>query len=159
MSKKKRKHKITLEIGKFYRVLDGSPGRHPGQIYKIDNEDKPFYAIITGSMSEDEFKRLGLRKGYYKLKHPTDQNVEISLVKKRPFVGDRNDYGEKEYPDISFDDEDMYLIIKVKDSNPIYVSYIKKRKKIKSPVNGATQFPVSRHQTSDDHDHGYSKSK
>ena len=82
MSKKKRKHKITLEIGKFYRVLDGSPGRHPGQIYKIDNDDKAFYAIITGSMSEDEFKRLGLRKGYYKLKYPTDQNVDISLTKK-----------------------------------------------------------------------------
>ena len=32
MSKKRRKHKITLEIGKFYRVLDGSPGGHPGQI-------------------------------------------------------------------------------------------------------------------------------
>ena len=82
MSKKRRKHKITLEIGKFYRVQDGSPGGHPGQIYKIDNDDKAFYAIVTGSMSEDEFKRLGLRKGYYKLKHPTDQNVDISLMKK-----------------------------------------------------------------------------
>lgn len=47
--------------------------------------------------------------------------------------------------------------IKVQNSNPIYGSYYKKRKK--SPVNGATQFPVSRHQTSDDHDHGYIKSK
>ncbi len=84
-------------------------------------------------MSEDEFKRLGLRKGFYKLKHPTDQNVVISLVKKRPFVGDRNDYGEKEYPDMSFDDEDMYLIIKVQNSNPIYGSYYKMRKKIKKP--------------------------
>ena len=55
-------------------------------------------------MSEDEFKRLGLRKGYYKLKHATDSNVEISLIKKRPFIGDRNDYGEKEYPDMSFSD-------------------------------------------------------
>ena len=133
MSKKKRKHKIILEIGKFYRVLDGSPGGHPGQIYKIDEEDKSFYAIITGSMSEEEFKRLGLRKGYYKLKHPTDQNVDISLVKKRPFIGDRDDYGDKEYLDMSFDEEDMYLIIKVQSSNPIYGSYYKKRKKIKKP--------------------------
>ena len=117
MSKKRRKHKITLEIGKFYRVLDGSPGGHPGQI----------------SMSEDEFKRLGLRKGYYKLKHSTDQNVDISLIKKRPFIGDRNDYGEKEYFDMSFDDEDMYLIIKVQNSNPVYGKYYKKRKKIKKP--------------------------
>ena len=132
MSKKRRKHKIALEIGKFYRVRDGSPGGHPGQIYKIDNDDKAFYAIVTGSMSEDEFKRLWLRKGYCKLKHPTDQKVDISLVKKRPFIGDRNDYGEKEYSDMSFD-EDMYLIIKVKNSNPVYGKYYKKRKKIKKP--------------------------
>jgi len=133
MSKKKRKHKITLGIGKFYRVLDGSPGGHPGQIFKIDNEDKAFYAIITGSMTKEEFDRLGLRKGYYKLKHATDSSVEISLIKKRPFIGDRNDYGEKEYPDMSFSNEDMYLIIKVQSSNPIYGSYYKKRKKIKKP--------------------------
>ena len=133
MSRKKRKHKITLEIGKFYRVLDGSTGGHPGQIYKIDNEDKAFYSIVTGSMSEDEFNRLGLRKGYYKLKHPTDQNVDISLIKKRAFVGDRNDYGEKQYSGMSFDNEDMYLTIMVQKSNPIYGSSYKKRKKIKKP--------------------------
>lgn len=133
MSRKKRKHKIVLEIGKFYRVLDGSPGGHPGQIYKIDNKDKAFYAIITGSMSEEEFKKIGLRKGYYKLKNPTDQKVDISLVKKRPFVGDRNDYGEKEYEDMSFDDEDLYLIIKVQNNNPIFGSYYRNRKKIKKP--------------------------
>jgi len=133
MSKKRRKHRITLEIGKFYRVQDGSPGGHPGQIYKIDNDDKAFFAIVTGSMSEDEFIRLGLRRGYYKLKHPTDQNVDISLLKKRPFIGDRNDYGEKEYSDMSFDDEDMYLIIKVQNSNPVYGKYYKKRKKNKKP--------------------------
>ena len=133
MSKKKRKHKIMLEIGKFYRVLDGSVGGHPGQIYKIDNEDKAFYAIITGSMSEEEFNRLGLRKGYYKLKHPTDKNVDISIVKKRPFIGDRNDYGEKEYEDMTIDNEDIYLIVKIQGSNPIYGAYYKKRKKIKKP--------------------------
>ena len=133
MSKKKRKHKIVLKIGKFYRVLDGSPGGHPGQIYQIDNEDKAFYAIVTGSMSKDEFSRLGLRKGFYRLKHPTDKNVDISLVKKRPFVGDRNDYGEKEYIDMTFDDEDMFLIIKIQSNNPIKGSYYKKRKQIKKP--------------------------
>ena len=129
MSKKKRKHKIMLEIGKFYRVLDGSPGGHPGQIYKIDNEEKVFYSIVTGSMSKEEFKKLGLRKGYYKLEHATDSNVDISLIKKRPFIGDRDDYGEKEYVDMSFNYEDMYLIIRVQNSNPIYGSYYKKRKK------------------------------
>lgn len=82
MSKKRRKHKIVLEIGMFCRVLDGSPGGHPGHIYKIDKEDKSFYAILTGSMTREEFETFGLRKGYYILKHPTDQNVDISLVKK-----------------------------------------------------------------------------
>ena len=153
MSKNKRKHKITLEIGKFYRVLDGSPGGHPGQIYKIDSNDKTFYSILTGSMTKEEFKKLGLRKGYFLLKHPTDKNVEISLAKKRPFVGDRNDFGEKEYADMAYNEEDFYLIIKIQSNNPIYGKYYKKRKKIKSPVNGAAQKSVGRHQTSDDHDH------
>ena len=133
MRKKKRKHKMMLELGKFYRVLDSSPGGHPGQIYKIDNEDKAFYSIVTGSMSKEEFNKLGLRKGYYKLEHATDSNVDISLIKKRPFIGDRDDYGEKEYVDMSFNYEDMYLIIRVQNSNPIYGSYYKKRKKIKKP--------------------------
>jgi len=133
MSKKKRKHKITLEIGKFYRVHDGSPGGHPGQIYKIDNEERAFYAVLTGSMSREEFSKMGIRKGYLILNHPTDNKVEISLIKKRPFIGDRNDYGEKEYTDMSFDSKDMYLIIQIQKANPIYGSYYKKRKKIKKP--------------------------
>ena len=114
------------------------------RIYKCSNGTKTINQAVNRhldrfpddfcfKLSEDEFKRLGLRKGYYKLKHPTDQNVDISLIKKRPFVGDRNDYGEKEYLDMSFDDEDMYLIIKVQNSNPIYGSYYKKQKKIKKP--------------------------
>ena len=132
MSKKKRKHKIRLEAGKFYRVLDGSFGGHPGQIFKIDSENKTFYAVVTGSMSFKEFKELGLRKGYIKLKHPTDDNVDISLVKKRPFIGVRDDFGEKEYEDMKFHDDDLIIILKVQKSNPIYGSKYKKNKKIPS---------------------------
>ena len=55
------------------------------------------------------------------------------LLKKRPFIGDRNDYGEKEYIDMLFDEEDMYLVIKVQNSNPIFGKYYKMRKKIKKP--------------------------
>ena len=80
-------------------------------------------------MTKEEFDRLGLRKGYYKLEHATDSNVEISLIKKRPFIGDRDDYGEIEYADMSFDDEDMYLIIRVQNNNPIMVRIIKNAKK------------------------------
>lgn len=128
---KKRKHKIFLEIGKFYRVLDGSPTGHPGQIYRIDKKEKVFYAVMTGSMSFDDFKKLGLRKGYIKLSKPTDDNVDISLVKKRPFVGERNDYGEKEYPDMKFDRTDLAIIIEVQEKKPILGFYYKKRRKIK----------------------------
>ena len=125
---KKRKHKIKLSIGKFYRVLDGSPGGHPGQIYDINQNEKTFYAVVTGSMSFEKFKKLGLRKGYIRLTCPTDDKVDISLVKKRPFVGDRDDYGDKEYPDMSFKDIDMQIVLEVYKRRPIYGKYYKRRK-------------------------------
>ena len=40
---------------------------------------------------------------------------------------------EKEYEDMAFDKEDMYLIFSIQNKNPIYGSYYKKRKKIKKP--------------------------
>ena len=130
MSKKnKRKHSIRLEVGKFYRVIDGSVGGHPGQVYKIDKNEKVFYAVVTGSMTKEEFEKYGLRKGYIKLSKPTDNYVDISLVKKRPFVGDRNDYGEKEYSDMKFADEDILIILKVQSRRPLYGSYYKKKKR------------------------------
>ena len=131
MSNKRRKHKINLQIGKFYRVNDGSCGGHPGQIFKIDEEDRAFYCVLTGSMSYEEFEKYGLRKGYLKLRYPTDINVDISIIKKRPFIGDRNDYGEKEYNDMKFNPEDLAIVIKVQGNNPIIGSYYRKRKKIK----------------------------
>lgn len=79
---RQRKHKIRLVIGKFYRVLDGSPGGHPGQIYDINQNEKSFYAVVTGSMTFEEFKKLGLRKGYIRLNYSTDDKVDISLIKK-----------------------------------------------------------------------------
>ena len=127
----KRKHKIKLEIGKFYRILDGSKTGHPGRIFKIDYENKVYHAIITGSMTLEEFKRLGLRKGYIKLSCPTDENIDISLIKKRPFAGDRNDYGEKEYPDMSFKEADIEIVIEVQKRRPILGKYYRKRQKIK----------------------------
>ena len=117
--RKKRRHTIKLEIGKFYRVLDGSQGGHPGQIFKIDSSEKVFFAVMTGSMSNEEFRRYGIRKGYFKLTHQTDKNVDISLVKKRPFKGDRDDFGDKEYEDMQFSGEDIYIIVKVQKNNPI----------------------------------------
>ena len=129
---KRRKHRIKLTIGKFYRVLDGSPGGHPGKIYDYDQNEKAFFAIVTGSMSFEEFQKLGLRKGYIKLSSPTDGKVDISLVKKRPFVGNRDDYGDKEYPDMSFKEIDMQIIIQIQKKRPIYGKCYKRRK-IKKP--------------------------
>ena len=124
---KKRKHKIKLEVNKFYRVLDGSPSGHPGEIYRIDYGSDTFYAIVTGSMTFDEFYKKGLRKGYFKLQKPIDERVEISLVKKRPFIGSRNDYGEKEYKDMKFSDKDMVLVVSIQKNNPIYGKNYKKK--------------------------------
>ena len=129
---KKRKHKIKLTIGKFYRVLDGSPGGHPGKIYDYDQNEKAFFAVVTGSMSFEEFQKLGLRKGYIKLNSPTDDNVDISLVKKRPFVGERDDYGDKEYSDMSFKEIDLEIVLQVQKRTPIFGKYYRKRK-IKKP--------------------------
>ena len=133
MSKKKRKHLIKLEVGKFYRVLDGSPTGHPGHIYRIDFGQDTFYAIITGSMTIEEFMRSGTRKGFIKLNKSTDNNVEISLVKKRPFIGTRDDFGEKEYLDMKFDKDDRFIILMVQKNNPIYGKNYKKRKLKKKP--------------------------
>ena len=129
---KKRKHKIKLTIGKFYRVLDGSPGGHPGKIYDYDQNEKAFFAVVTGSMSFEEFQKLGLRKGYIKLNSTTDDNVDISLVKKRPFVGERDDYGDKEYSDMSFKEIDLEIVLQVQKRTPIFGKYYRKRK-IKKP--------------------------
>ena len=129
MSKKKRRHYIKLEIGKFYRVQDGSPGGHPGPIFKIDHVENTYFAVITGSMSFEEFKKFGLRKGYIKLKFPTDHRVDISLVKKRPFVGERDDYGDKEYSDMSFNEADLKIVLQVQSKKPIEGSYYKKQRK------------------------------
>lgn len=134
MKHKKRKHKIRLQVGRFYRVLDGSPGGHPGQIFKIDTYDKSFFAVVTGSMSYEEFEKLGLRKGYVRLKHPTDDKVEISLIRKRPFVGERDDFGDKEYQDMSFNIADITIILEVQKKNPIQGSYYKRRKRIKKSL-------------------------
>lgn len=134
MKHKKRKHKIRLQVGRFYRVLDGSPGGHPGQIFKIDTYDKSFFAVVTGSMSYEEFEKLVLRKGYVRLKHPTDDKVEISLIRKRPFVGERDDFGDKEYQDMSFNIADITIILEVQKKNPIQGSYYKRRKRIKKSL-------------------------
>ena len=58
-------------------------------------------------------------------KRPADEKVDISLIKKRPFVGDRNDYGDKEYPDMSFKEVDMEIVLRVQRKNPIYGKYYK----------------------------------
>ena len=106
-------------------------------MFKIDPEEKVYYAVVTGSMTDEELEKLGVRKGYIKLSVPTDNNVDNSLVKKRPFIGTRDDYGDKEYSDMSFSSNDIYIILKVQNNNPIHGSNYKKRKK--RLRNGATQ--------------------
>ena len=84
-------------------------------------------------MTFEEFQKLGLRKGYIKLNYPTDDKVDISLVKKRPFVGERNDYGDKEYKNMRFDNSDNVILLSVQKRNPIYGKHYRKRLVKKKP--------------------------
>lgn len=129
MSKKKRKHKNKLKINCFYRVLDGSPTGHPGKIYKIDYGQNTFYALVTGSMTFEELKTKGTRKGYVILSESIDSIVEVSLLKKRPFIGNRDDFGDKEYVDMQFSEKDDCIILEVQTRRPIYGKNYKKTKR------------------------------
>ena len=84
-------------------------------------------------MTLEEFLNKGTRKGFIKLNIPTDDNVEISLVKKRPFIGERDDFGDKEYKDMRFDNSDNVILLSVQKRNPIYGKHYRKRLVKKKP--------------------------
>ena len=99
MSRNKRKHKIMLEIGRFYRVLDGSPGGHPGRIYKIDDEDKVFYMLMDYSLPEYRDFSLGLflaealkKEGFTKMIYDGPAEHHMDYLNKMAFVEDNGVY-------------------------------------------------------------------
>lgn len=129
MSKKKFKHRIhdlKLLNGHFYNVHDGSPGGHPGKIFATDYINDEYKSFLFGSNSKNRKRKL---KGYIKLKKPIANNVEESVVFKRPFVGVRDDFGDIEYPDMKIDQLDLPTLEKIKHNNPRYGKYYKKKHK------------------------------
>ena len=94
----KRKGKIKLKIGRFYNVRDGSDKGHPGKVFNIDYQNGEYDSIVTETT---------YRKGLISIK-PTDEMARKSFIKSRPFKGTRNDYGDKEYSNMQFD-ENAYL--------------------------------------------------
>lgn len=50
------------------------------------------------------------------------------MVKKRPFKGAIDDFGDKVYEDMHFNDDDIIIILKVQQNNPILGKHYKKRK-------------------------------
>lgn len=139
MSKRKRKkpknHLIVLKEGRFYNVHDGSRKGHPGRIEIADYINNVFFSITTHSLTEDEYMQRkansSFRKDYIELSVPTSQDVYKSYINKRPFIGTRDDFGDKEYLDMAFNREDEKKIDKVKKKKPRQ-GYWFKRKKIKA---------------------------
>lgn len=131
--KKVKKHKIVLEIGKFYNVHEGSAKGHPGRIEKADYSKNEFLSVTTHSLSEHEYNEKKVnktfRKDFLELKSATTEDVFKSFIHRRPFLGTRDDYGEKEYPNMSFSEKDTNKIEKVKTRKPRIGYWLKRKKK------------------------------
>ena len=134
MSKKRRRKKIKrhetkLEIGKFYNVHDGSINGHPGRIEKIDEINDIFVSTTTGSMSKEEYERNPIRNNHEELIHSTDNKVYKSFINKKPFIGSRDDYGDKQYPDMKYHKDDLPKVDRVLKRKPRFGYWYKRRQK------------------------------
>ena len=116
-----KRRNIKLQEGKFYNVRDGSVKGHPGLIFKADYVNGEYDAIVTGTTK---------RSGTIPI-HPTSKKVKRSHIRKNPFRGTRNDYGNEELLDIKFDN-DAYRKAEIVKKNPyFYGHHYKKKHKIK----------------------------
>ena len=121
MSKKKNKHKQKLRIGRFYNVREGSEKGHPGRIFNIDYKEGEYDSIITGTTYKKDMIPI----------HSTDRCVKKSYLRPKPFRGTRNDYGDKEYIDMHFDNDAFIKANKVKTRLYTFGHHYKKKHKIK----------------------------
>ena len=134
MSKKRRKpkpHTIELKVGKVYNVHDGSPTGHPGQIAEANHNDNIFLCVTLGSLTEEEFKAGIKRKDYLFLSKCTSDDVYKSLIHKRPFLGNRDDYGDIEFVNIKISEEDYKIVQEILSKTPRLGFWL--RKQIKKP--------------------------
>lgn len=134
MSRKKpKKHRVRLISGKFYNVHDGSVRGHPGRIEKADYGNDEYISITTHSLTKEEYEKKkaekSLRKDFVELKERTSKDVYKSFAHKRPFIGTRDDYGENEYPNMSFSPKDKATIQQIKSKTPRLGYWYKRKNK------------------------------
>lgn len=111
--------KKNLKTGCFYLTHDGSKTGHPGMIYWKNDEKNLYLAITTGTSEKDD-------PHFEELSKPTFETIEKSYVNKKPFLGNRRDFGNTEYPDMSFHIGDYKILIKVCENEPRLGKRVKK---------------------------------
>ena len=117
----KKKGKNILKNGRFYNVRDGSEKGHPGKIVSIDKKNGEYTAIIT---------ETSYNKGLIPI-HPTDNRVKKSYLKPFPFLGTRNDFGDKEYEDMVFDNDALIKAEDIKKKPYVFGYHYQKKYKMK----------------------------
>ena len=101
---KKRIFNKKLRKGRFYLTHDGSEGGHPSMIYWKSDKHNLYLSLTTGT---------SYNKDLIRLKVPTDSITKKSYVNKRPFLGKRKDFGNKELSDMKFSKIDKRLILRI----------------------------------------------
>ena len=131
--KRPKNHKIILEEGKFYNVHEGSKTGHTGRIEKADYINDEYLCITTHSLTKEEYeekkKNNTFRKDYVELEVSTSKSVYKSLINKRPFLGGRDDYGDKEFSDMSISKKDSKKVQYVLARTPRLGYWYKRRNK------------------------------
>lgn len=100
---KKIETKKKLRKGRFYTVHDGSETGHPGMIYWKNDNKNLYLSLLTGTSSTKDNKSLT---------EPTDCSIDESFIHRKPFLGKRKDYGNKELKGMSFSKIDKKKILR-----------------------------------------------
>ena len=109
--------KTKLIIGKFYVIFIGKP--HPSIVYFYNSKHKTYFSI-----------KFGTTKGRHMTKvHPIQKDGNGQYVNNRPFEGTRNDFGDKELPDLCVDERDVAVLEEIKKKKPVQTKRAKKRYK------------------------------
>lgn len=120
MSKKKNIIR-KLQKGRFYYVHEGSPTGHPGMIYWKNDKKNLYLSLTTGT---------SYNKDLLPLNAPTDSQVKMSYVNKKPFLGKRKDYGNKVLVDMKFSKLDKKMILHdISKAEPRYSKTLSRKDK------------------------------
>ena len=130
MSKKRKNNRkpkvnIPLEKNKFYNVHDGSKKGHPGIITETNYQEDEYQAVVTETSNT--------KGNNIRLRHPTDNRVEKSYIKPKPFLGSREDYGNKTYEDMQIHPDDRAKVDNVNAKEPTIGKWLKTKRQKKNP--------------------------